>query len=238
MSKLLLSNTLRTFIPGKTLVLALGLAGLAYQASAVPVTVQEIGIGPNEIVEMTTLTGNTVGTHWVYAGPVDLLVNGVATTGFCIDPFHWSITGQQSYNTEALSAGPKAPGGPMGDATALKIEQLWAQYYTPDITSQNAAGLQIAIWELVGGANFQLNSSPDYGAGDMLNWVNNNSGATAADLIGVTGPGQDYVIPAISSNSRNSVPDGGQTALLLGFGLLGLVAARSRFPKLRPCRQS
>jgi hypothetical protein len=238
MSKTLLSNTLRTFTPGKTLVLALSLAGMAYQASAVPVTVQEIGIGPNEVVEMTTSIGNTVGTHWVYAGPVNLLVNGVATTGFCIDPFHWSMTGAQAYNTEALAAGPKAPGSPMGDATALKIEQLWAKYYSSSISSQDAAGLQIAIWELVGGANFQLDSSPDYGAGDMLNWVDNNSGATAADLIGVTGPGQDYVIPDFSSNSRNSVPDGGQTALLLGFGLLGLVAARSRIPKLRPCRQS
>jgi hypothetical protein len=238
MSKLLLSNALRTYIPGKTLVLALGLAGLAYQASAVPVTVQEVGIGANEVVEMTTSTGNTVGTHWVYAGSVSLLVNGAATTGFCIDPFHWSITGSQSYDAEALSVGPKPPGGPMGDATALKIEQLWAKYYSSDITGQNAAGLQIAIWELVGGANFQLNSSPDYGAGDMLNWVNNNSSATAADLIGLTGPGQDYVIPNFSSQSRTSVPDGGQTALLLGFGLLGLVAARSRFPKLAHGRQS
>jgi hypothetical protein len=237
MSKSLLVSILRTFDPGKALGLAFGFAGIAYQASAVPVTVQEIGVGPNEVVEMTTTMGTTVGTHWVYAGPVDLLVNGVATEGFCIDPFHWSITGPQSYNTEALSVGPKAPGGSMGDAAALKIEQLWAQYYSSGISSQNAAGLQIAIWEIVGGANFQLNSSPDYGAGDMLAWVNANPTAQAADLIGVTGPGQDYVIPDLSTQSR-TVPDGGQTALLLGFGVVGLLAARSRIPKLRPCRQS
>jgi hypothetical protein len=89
------------------------------------------------------------------------------------------------------------------------------------MSNQNAAGLQIAIWELVGGSNFQLNSSLDYGAGDMLAWVNNNPTAPNADLIAVTGPGQDYVIP--------SVPDGGETVLLLGCGFAGLFVMRFKF---------
>lgn len=217
MSKKLYVNMLRTLNPGKILALAVGLIGMTHQASAIPVTVQEMGVGPNEIV---TMTSSTLGTHAVYAGIIDLRINGIATDGFCIDPFHWSITGPQPYNTETLGAGPKPPGGAMGAATALKIEQLWFEYYSHNMSSQNAAGLQIAIWELVGGSNFQLDSAPDYGAGTMLNWLNNNPTATAANLIAVTGPGQDYVIP--------TVPDGGQTMLLLGVGLAGLAAMRSK----------
>jgi hypothetical protein len=221
MSKKLWSNMLRMPVPGKALVLALGLTGLAFHSEAIPVTVQEVGVGPNEVVEMTS---STLGTHWVYAGIIDLKVNGVATDSFCIDPFHWSISGPQAYNTETLGSGPKSPGGPMGAATALKIEQLWAQFYSHTMSNQNAAGLQIAIWELVGGVNFQLNSSPDYGAGDMLAWVNSHPDATAANLIAVTGPGQDYVIP--------NVPDAAQTALLLGLAATVLFVARANVPKL------
>jgi VPDSG-CTERM motif len=228
MSKSIYINKLRTFSPGKIWVAVLGFMGIGlFQAAAVPVTVQEVGIGANEVVQMTS---STLGTQWVYAGTVNLLVNGVATQGFCIDPFHWSITGPQAYDSEPLGVGPKSPGGPMGAGTALKIEQLWAQYYSIGMSSQNAAGLQIAIWDLVGGANFQLDSSPDYGAGAMLTWVNNNPNASAADLIAVTGPGQDYVIP----NGPNipqipGVPDGGTTALLLGMGLTSLIVMRSKF---------
>jgi hypothetical protein len=199
---------------------------MAYRASAVPVTVQELGVGANEIVQMTS---STLGTHLVYAGVLNLTVNGVATDGFCIDPFHWSVSGPQEYNTEALADAPKSPVNGMGAANALKIEQLWSHYYSHDMGNEDAAGLQIAIWEIVGGLNFHLDSAPDYGAGSMLEWVNANPNATAASLIAVTGPGQDYVIPIATPNTNTNVPDGGQTALLLGAGLAGLAIMRSRF---------
>src|SRR5690349_19421014 len=105
MAKKLYFNMLRTFAPGKILV-AFGLLAATHQASAVPVTVQEMGVGQNEIVQMTS---STLGTHSVYAGIIQLKVNGVATDGFCIDPFHWSITGPQPYNTEPLASAPKSP---------------------------------------------------------------------------------------------------------------------------------
>jgi len=219
MIKNLCNSKLRTFFPGKIRVLTFALAALALPVAAVPVTVQEVGVGPNEIVEMTS---STLGTAWVYAGPLNLLVNGSPTEGFCIDPYHWSVTGPQAYNTETLGDGPKAPGGAMGSAKALKIEQLYAHYFSSDMSDQTGAGLQIAIWELVGGSDFQLDSQNDFGAADMLAWVNANPDAQAADLLAVTGPGQDYTIP------RNSVPDGGATIVLLASGLLGLAALRSR----------
>ena len=229
MSKKLNLKMLRTIFPGKTLVVALGVAALVHRADAVPVTVQEVGIGANEVVEMTS---STLGTAWVYAGIVDLKVNGTPTDGFCIDPFHWSIPGVQNYNTETLGDGPKAPGGPMGAATALKIEQLWGEFYSHTMSNQDAAGLQIAIWELVGGVNFQLDSSDDYGASTMLDWVTKNPAATAADLIAVTGPGQDYVIPGLTPNITR-VPDAGATITLFSMGLAGLAMARSKFSAAR-----
>jgi len=219
--------------PGKTLVFGLVLASAAWQASATPVTVQEMGIDPaHETVEPTS---STLGTVWAYAGIIDLQVNGVAVDGFCIDPFHWSISGVQNYNSVDLSTAPKAPVNGMGATTALEIEQLWEQYFSPTMSSQDAAGLQIAIWELVGGSNFKLDSTPDYGAGDMLNWLNNNSSAPGADLIAVTGPGQDYVIPGSGPHGQR-VPDGGATALLLGFAMAGLFVARFKVRAATPSK--
>lgn len=228
MRKNMFISKLRTKIPGKTLVAAVGLAAFSvWSADAVPVTVQDLGLGSHEEVQMTS---STLGTHWVYAGTINLLVNGVATQGFCIDPFHWSITGPQPYNTEPLASAPKSPVNGMGAATALKIQQLYSQYYSPSIGNENAAGLQIAIWELVGGSNFHLDSSVDYGASSMLTWVNTHPLASAADLIAVTGPGQDYLIP------QQHVPDAGETAMMLGCGLAGLFIVRSKFLRVRTAK--
>jgi hypothetical protein len=220
MIKKLYSSVLHGLTPGKILVAVLGFAAIANQAGAVPVTVQEVGIGSHEIVQMTS---STLGTASVYAGTVNLLINGQATQGFCIDPFHWSIGGPQPYNSEPLALGPKAPVSGMGSAKATEIEQLWGQYYSPNISNENAAGLQIAIWEIVGGSDFQLKSGIDYGASDMLAWVNSHQDAPVVSLIAVTGPGQDYVIPC--------VPDSGETAALLSMGLAGIGLMRSKFAK-------
>jgi hypothetical protein len=222
MRKIFIFSSIRTSIPGKTLAFLVGLAGTALTASATPVTVQDLGMAQHEVVNMTS---STLGTYSVYAGIIDLSVNGVATDGFCIDPFHWSVTGPQSYNTEDLATAPKSPVNGMGAASALEIEQLWGHFYSHTMTAQDAAGLQIAIWEIVGGVNFHLNSSPDYGASSMLAWVTSNPNPSAAALIAVTGPGQDYVIPGTTPHIV-TVPDGGETAMLLGIGVLGLVAVR------------
>jgi hypothetical protein len=226
MSKKLVSNLLRTFFPGKPLACGLIIAGAVWHATAVPVTVQDMGINPAH--ETVQLTSSTLGTVWAYAGIIDLQVNGVAVNGFCIDPFHWSISGAQGYNSEDLSTAPKSPVNGMGSTTALDIDQLWQQYYSPTMGSQNAAGLQIAIWELVGGSSFKLDSTPDYGAGDMLDWLKNNPNAPGANLIALTGPGQDYVIPNSAGPNVREVPDGGVTALLLCFAAVGLILFRSK----------
>ncbi len=157
---------------------ALGLMSFAaVSLSAEPLAVVEAGVGADEVVNISS---STLGDNlWVYACSIDILVDGYSTQGFCIDPWHWSLSGTMAYNSEDLAAGPKNP-GPMGAATALQVDQLWQQYYSPTMSNSDAAGLQIAIWDLVsasvsaatdGAYWYTLNSGDDYGAGSMIAWV-------------------------------------------------------------------
>ncbi|HEY4300855.1 MAG TPA: VPDSG-CTERM sorting domain-containing protein [Candidatus Didemnitutus sp.] len=220
----IVSKVLATLVAGSSLV--------ALSLRADPVTVQEVGVGANETVYINSTGPNGLGTNLhVYAGVLDLKVDGVATAGFCIDPWHWSGSGPMAYQTEDLSLAPKAALSGMGTTAATQIEQLWAAYYTPSISNVNAAALQIEIWTIVdnaiyGGTNFKLdlvdNSATDVtnAINSMANFLTTNQGAATADLIAVTGPGQDYVIAR--------VPDGGVTLSMLGLGLVGLLAFRRK----------
>jgi len=216
--------------------LALSFMGLsmiaAVSLSANPVTVEELGVGPNETVYINSTGPYGLGTNLhVYASVVDLKVNGVSTTGFCIDPWHWSLSGPLSYNTESLAVAPKPP-GPMGTTAANKIEQLWAHYYSSGpVSNITAAALQLEIWQLVdfgvsGGTTFHLDSIDHDSAAvlslmaDMSHFLDTNPDAPKANLIAVTGSGQDYVI--------QSIPDGGTTVALFGLGLACLVGFRRK----------
>src|SRR5579862_4950447 len=114
--------------------LGLRLIGVSFVA-ALPagantaVTVQEMGTGPGEggvyITSWSSITGTIGPNADVFAGIINIQVNGVTTQGFCIDPYHWSVGGPQSYSLVSLTDAPKAPGGPMTIGTATQIEQLW-----------------------------------------------------------------------------------------------------------------
>ena len=62
------------------------IAGVALRAN--PVTIAEVGVGANETVWINS--SNLGNNLHVYAGVLKLTVDGVATNGFCIDPWHWS----------------------------------------------------------------------------------------------------------------------------------------------------
>ena len=148
--------------------------------------------------------------------------------GFCIDPFHWSANGPASpYYIVPLVDAPKSP-AQLNSYTATEIEDLWAEFYSPNMSSPSAAGLQIAIWELVSSnaiasdglpANmgFTLTSGDDYGAGADLASLSTYAGAPA-NLIALTGPGQDFVTAA--------VPDTAQTLSLLILAVAALIIFR------------
>jgi hypothetical protein len=168
-------------------------------ASNDTLSVQEMGMGAHESVNISSSTlGNNIDT---YAGAISVQFNGVTGVGFCIDPWHYSLNGVQTFNWESLATGPKMADG-MGVSTALEIEQLWDKYYSSTMSNSTAAGLQIAIWDLVtaaisaqtGGADwYTLNIGNDYGASAMISFVQTNPTLPAANLAAVTGAGQDYV---------------------------------------------
>jgi hypothetical protein len=215
----MISNPMKNLT--KAVIVALGafMACQGYTTQATSVTVQELGVSPSQIANIN-VTGFYSGG--AYAGIVKLSVDGVAMDGFCIDPFHFSSSSPLNYNIVPLAEAPKdyktVQVGGMGAAKAETISKLWAMAYSPTMSATAAAGLQIAIWETIGGANFSV-SGNDFGAGALLADVPSYSGA-GANLVGLSGPGQDYVV--------QSVPDGGATAMLLGLGFLGLAAFRKR----------
>jgi len=220
---------------------------------ATPVTVTEDGVGSNDTVHIDSSTlGNNL--H-VYAGIIDLTIADGALTSnvdsFCIDPWHWSVSGPRSYDLEPLASAPKPP-GPMSAAAAIHIEQLWAQYMTSAyVLSGNsktadewAAALQLEIWQTVagsiGGATYSLVS------------VDNNFAGEAAAVVGDLGTMNSFLSHVTSSTPRanlmavssgvsrdgldnpgqdyviDSVPDGGSAAAFMGLALLGMLALRRR----------
>jgi hypothetical protein len=209
-------------------------AGFSAKVIAAPVTVEDTTdwqTTPEEVVSLDL--PDVPYNGGVYAGINTVSVNGTTYSAFCIDPFHYSLSGSQAYNTVALADAPKAP-GPMGATAAYEIEELWGEYFpTAEHSPTVAAGLQLAIWELVVdsvAANngkpatfyFSINGANDYGAAaDIASLATYNG--PVADLIGLTGPGQDYVIDAPGTpNTGPLIPDGGATAALLGVALAGL----------------
>jgi hypothetical protein len=210
--------------------------GLAPSSQAVPVTVEQIGITPSELVWID-VTGFRSGKE--HAGMNRLLVNGTLENGFCIDPFHSNIGGPQLYDMVPLTSAPKddhlIAGTHMTASEAQTICQLWALAY-PLIASnpRMAAALQIAIWEVIGGNQFHFKmkkKTKDFGAGLLLSKVQApNYNGPSANLVALTGPGQDFVISV--SSPPESVPDNGATITLFGLALAVLAGIKrlSNFP--------
>jgi len=210
------------------------MAGLGATVNATSLTVTDItdwSTTPMEVVSANLPYLNYNGG--VYAGINTLTVadggSSASYNGFCIDPFHWSASGPKSgYSMVSLAEAPKSP-AILNAALAADIADLWAEFYSPTMSSSSAAGLQIAIWELVSSnavANDGLPAADafsladgqyDYGAGQDIASLATYDGP-AANLIALTGPGQDYVV--------DPVPDHGQTFFMLALTLSALVLAR------------
>ena len=179
--------------------------------SAQAVTVQELGVSPGETASIS-VAGFYTGD--VSVGILKLVVDGVATDGFCIDPYHFSLSSSSEYEFRSLADAPKLP-GTMGAIKAEAVSKLWAMAYSLNMTSEEAAALQLAIWETIAGDNFSVLGN-DYGASFLLQRLESFSD-NGANLIALSGPGQDYV---------TTVPDGGSTLIFLALAAAGLVCVQ------------
>ena len=197
-------------------IMAAGLAG-AMSASAVTLTFDNVD--PSQTVNLTD--------PWISsganAGIYNLTVDGVATPSFCID-----VADENNGNTFSdyyysdLASAPLAPAGPMGSAAATDIEKLWAAYFSPSMGDQDAAALQVAIWEDIAAKatspyliTVTGNDPVTTEAAAMIaNLPNLNDTANLMGLVGPNGPSgeQSYVVAVPEPTTAG--------CFLLGLGAL------------------
>src|SRR5207248_4565149 len=161
---------------------------------------EDFGLRKGAPVHISLSTGFN---GFVGAGVKKLQVDGVAINGFCIDPFTVALHSSPGYKFVSLTQAPEAP-WTLSASEATEISDLWAMFYKPKMKAKRAAGLQIAIWEIVGGDDFTV-IGKDYRAGRMLAALGGYSGP-GAGLIALTGPGQDYVVLTPPGQGDESTP--------------------------------
>src|SRR6266705_2884911 len=114
--------------------------------------VEDFGIRDGAPAHISLSTGFN---GFVGAGIKKVRVDGVAMNGFCIDPFTVALHSSAGYRFVPLTKAPEAP-WTLNATEATEISDLWAMFYKPKMKNKKAAGLQIAIWEIVGGDDFTV----------------------------------------------------------------------------------
>ena len=174
--------------------------GLAAADSAQAHLVEDFGVRSGAPAHISLSTGFN---GFVGAGIKKIQVDGVQMDAFCIDPFTMALRSSPGYKFVPLTKAPEAP-FTLSASKAIEISDLWAMFYNPGMKENKAAGLQLAIWEIVGGDDFSV-IGKDYGASTMLAALRSYSGP-GAGLIALTGPGQDYVVLTPPAQGVESTP--------------------------------
>jgi len=174
--------------------------GLAATTSAQAHLVEDFGVRRGAPAHISLSTGFN---GFVGAGIKKIQVDGVQMDAFCIDPFTMALRSSPGYKFVPLTKAPEAP-FTLSASEATEISDLWAMFYNPGMKENKAAGLQLAIWEIVGGDDFSV-IGKDYGASLMLAALRSYSGP-GAGLIALTGPGQDYVVLRPPGQGDESAP--------------------------------
>jgi hypothetical protein len=174
--------------------------GLAATISAQAHLVEDFGVRIGAPAHISLSTGFN---GFVGAGIKKIQVDGVQMDAFCIDPFTMALRSSPGYKFVPLTKAPEAP-FTLSARDATEISDLWAMFYNPGMKENKAAGLQLAIWEIVGGDDFSV-IGKDYGASLMLAALRTYSGP-GAGLIALTGPGQDYVVKTPPGQGDESTP--------------------------------
>src|SRR5947209_20569713 len=144
---------------------------LAAANSAQAHLVEDSGIRKGEPAHISLSTGFN---GFVGAGIKKIRVDGVQMDAFCIDPFTVALHSSPGYKFVPLTKAPEAP-WTLSASRATEISDLWAMFYRPNMKKKAAAGLQIAIWEIVGGDSFTV-IGKKYGAYHMLAALQGYSG--------------------------------------------------------------
>src|SRR5213079_1454131 len=162
--------------------------------------VEDFGIRNGAPAHISLSTGFN---GFVGAGIKKVRVDGLQMDAFCIDPFTMALRSSPGYKFVPLTKAPESP-FTLRASEATEISDLWAMFYNPGMKENKAAGLQLAIWAIVGGDDVAV-IGQDYGASLMLAALRSYSGPSAG-LIALTGPGQDYVVLTPPGQGDESTP--------------------------------
>ena len=217
------------------MILLAGLALAHKPAWALPMTGDLINVKYNSFygdwvhIDAAWNGGSFKGT--VGTGIYKLSVDGVPMDSFCIDLADLANKKIALYQVVALQNAADPPFGPMGEEKASYVSKLWNMGYDQHMSREAAAGLQLAIWEVLtedlyswdilsgsfkakksGSAFLNFEAIRDH-AEKLLNDLAEHPHGT--QLVALTHPKhQDFVVPGHPVNEPSAL-------LLFGAGLLG-----------------
>lgn len=215
---------------------ALGLLSAAAGADGAFITANLMGISPALTVEVAAFGGGFVNVYdgrynWFRTGGDAAAPIGTFTS-YCIEiTQHVSLGGTYNFEPVPTESAPLPAGvlAPMGIVKADQLAELFGSLgfnaFTDPITAQQAAAIQIAVWEIV----YEVPGNPLDVSGGNIHFQNGGAIADAQALLNtIDGVGPRFTsLYAISSPDVQDqlVPTPGALALV---GLAGLTGLRRR----------
>lgn len=204
------------------------LACASAPVAATPVLLKEAGLSSGMAVGSLKLPASPSPQNY-FSGLQQIQVdNDLSWLAYCIDPFQWSSNSNSVYDQRSDFAG-------FFGAKAGSVAKLYSLFYSSTLGNNlNAAGFQLALWELVADSTQNLsagnvattagtNAAVKNSAQSMLDALSGPAGNQQfAFTLYTSASNQDFLVATLSANQ---VPEP-QAWLLCAAALAALLLAR------------